>query len=52
MHDGINRTGPEQLVKASAIRRVAHHQFRVFRHCLAMAATQVIEDDNLVPCLQ
>jgi len=52
MHDGINRARPEQPVKAIAIRQVADYQFSVYRYCLAMAATQVIEDDNVVPRLQ
>jgi hypothetical protein len=52
MHDRINRTRLEQLVKASAIRQVAYHQVSFFRHSLTVAATQVIEDDDLVSCLQ
>jgi hypothetical protein len=52
MHDGIDRAQPEDLVKVIAIRQLAYDQFSVFRHCLAMAATQVIEDNNLVSCLQ
>jgi hypothetical protein len=52
MHDGIDRARPQRVVKASAIRQVAYYQLSVFRHCLAMAAAQVIEDDNLVSGLQ
>ena len=52
MHDGIDHARPEQMVKVRAIRQLAHYQLRVFRHCLAMAAAQVIEDDNVVSGLQ
>jgi hypothetical protein len=40
------------LLKASPIRQVAYDQFSVSRHSLAMAATQVIEDHNIVSGLQ
>jgi len=52
MHDRINRAGPQQLVKASAIGQFADYQFGAFRHSLTMAAAQVVEDDNVVSGLQ
>ncbi len=52
MHDRINRAQPEHLVKVRAIRQLAHYQLSLFRHRLAMSATQVIENDYLVSCLQ
>jgi hypothetical protein len=48
MHDGINRAQPEHLVKVIAIRQFAYDQLGALGHRFAMAATQVVEDDNLV----
>jgi hypothetical protein len=52
MHDGIKRARPEQLVKACPVPQVADYQLGGFRHSLAMAAAQVIEDDHCVSSLQ
>src|ERR1700674_578194 len=52
MHDALNPAGPKYLVKASAVRQIAYYQFSLFRHSLTMAATQVIEDDDIVSGLQ
>jgi hypothetical protein len=39
---------PKKPVKIGAIRQISHYQVSVFRNGLAIAPTQVIEDDYRV----
>jgi len=52
MHHGIDRARPQQLVERATIRQFANHQRSAFRHCLAVAPAEIVEDDNFVPGLQ
>jgi hypothetical protein len=48
---GFNPARCHDRVESKAIGEFSDHEFRVLRDGLAMAVTQVIEDDNFVPCL-